>query len=139
MYKFRRRAFTLVELILVVSMVIILAVIGTSSSNKAKNKAISKEAISNLKLIAAAERIYKMESDTGVYTACSCNSTATCNNVTTGCNQLLKLNLNPTNWSYTVTLAAGAATATATNASIGTYYLCSGNFDLEPKLGSCPP
>jgi type II secretory pathway pseudopilin PulG len=93
-------------------MVVILAAIGTSSYSKSKNKALSREAIANLRLIAAAERIYKMESNTGVYVACA-NATA--------CNTELKLNLNATNWGYEVVDVSGSgATATATINAIGT-------------------
>ncbi|MBN2830856.1 MAG: type II secretion system protein [Candidatus Omnitrophica bacterium] len=101
------RGFTLIELILVVSMIIILAAIGAVNYSKSKNKAIVREAISNLKLIAAAERIYKMEQ--GSYVNCD-NST--------GCNSLLKLNLNAKNWEYKVTGAPTAANIQATGLAI---------------------
>lgn len=137
MLKIKRNAYTLMEMVLVVCMIGILAAIGTTSYTKSKAKATAKEAISNLKLIAAAERIYKMENGTGVYIACNCSSAANCINAT-GCNTLLNLNLNTANWTYTVTLpTASSAKAQATGS--GTYTICSSNFDAEPASGtSCP-
>ena len=130
MLKAENKAFTLIEMILVVSMVIILSAIGTSSYSKAKNKALSREAIANLKLIAAAERIYKMEDNFNSYVACVDADE---------CNTKLKLNLNTTNWTYNVILVSGNAEARAVNTTIGTYTHCSSNFDAEPELGtSCP-
>jgi len=125
----KRGAFTLIELIVVVVIIITLALIAIPSYSKSKNRAIQKEAISNLKLIAAAERIYRMENN--VYVACSCSSPSVCANATTGCNPLLKLMLNNANWSYTVAAAAGTSCAiTAASTGIGcTYTLNSADFD----------
>jgi prepilin-type N-terminal cleavage/methylation domain-containing protein len=138
MPKTKSRGFTLIELILVVSMLLILAVIGTNSYSKSKNKSISREAIANLKLIAAAERIYKMESTSNSYAPC-----------TTGpnCNLLLKLNLNENNWGYKVDAVAGSGTtadATVT-ATLQTDSNCkytldalTGGFDADPSGSGCP-
>ncbi len=141
MLKIGKRSFTLIELVLVVSLVVILAVIGTSSSGKARNKAVSREAIANLKLIAAAERIYKMENDADAYVACA---------NTVACNNTLNLHLNATNWTYIVNGVSGSgSTAAATVNANGTargisgcnYTLTSADFDTQDfttKTGSCP-
>ncbi|MDO8662297.1 MAG: type II secretion system protein [Candidatus Omnitrophota bacterium] len=130
------RGFTLIELILVVTVIITLALIAIPNYNKSKDRAIEKEGISNVRLIAAAERIYKMESSANVYVACA--------NATT-CNTALNLNLNATNWSYKVELASGSgvATITATGSAVSgcSYTLTSANFDAEPTVpagSSCP-
>jgi len=55
------KGFTLVELLIVVVIVGILAALGLPQFTKAREHAMGKEAIVNLKLIAAAEKIYRME------------------------------------------------------------------------------
>lgn len=143
MLRTKNRAFTLIELIIVVVLVIILSIIGIASYGKARNKAISKEAVANLKLIAAAERIYKMESNADAYAACL-NSGA--------CNTMLKLYLNETNWTHSVATnglsgPTATATITATGTSSGisgcTYTFQSADFDntsgySTKTAGVCP-
>lgn len=145
MAKNKNRAFTLIELILVVSVIVILAAIGIVNYDKSRNKAISREAIANLRLIAASERIYKLEQ--GRYTGCVCNDSASCAVVATGCNSLLRLALNTRNWTYNVTPAglSDAVTITAASTASGisgcTYTLTSADFDTSDytsKSSSCP-
>ncbi|MFH0855042.1 MAG: prepilin-type N-terminal cleavage/methylation domain-containing protein [Candidatus Omnitrophota bacterium] len=137
---FSLAGFTLLELLLVVTVIVILALIAIPGYNKSKNRAIGKEAVANLKLIAAAERIYKMENDS--YITCVCTNSTTCA-ASTGCNSRLRLMLNTSNWQYGVTGSATAVTVTATyklNSSCK-YNIYSSNFDLDPvKSGaaSCP-
>jgi type II secretory pathway pseudopilin PulG len=122
-------AFTLVELILVVVVVITLALIGVPSYVKSKNRAIGREGISNIKLMAAAERIYRMEN--GAYAACG--STAACNST-------LKLMLNGKNWSYFAgSTGQVLATSTAASGISCTYSLLPSGYDGEPTGSySCP-
>jgi len=133
------RGFTLIELILVVAVIITLAAIAIPNYSKSKNRAIEKEAISNLKLIVAAERIYKMENN--AYVDCTCTDATTC--AATGCNYILKLMLNTTNWQYTVATASGTTTAKAAPGVISgcSYTIDSTNFDAEPTVAAgstCP-
>lgn len=129
MFKEKIRAFTLIELILIISIIGILSIIGTASYGKARNKALSREAIANLKLIAAAERIYKMESSTNTYFDCD---------DTPACNTGLKLSLNPTNWTYGVA-ANGDITVTGVAISGCTYTLTSANYPTDGYTASgCP-
>ena len=107
-------AFTLIELIMVVAVIITIALIAIPNFSKSKIKAISKEGLANVKLIAAAEIIMKMENN-GNYVDCSGS----------GCNAALKLMLNDTNWVYTV--FSGNITASATGVGC-TYILNSGDF-----------
>ena len=121
-------AFTLIELILVIMIIITLALIAIPSYTKSKQRAIEKEGISNVKLMAAAERIYQME--VGDYVACA--DTATCNS-------LLKLMLNATNWAHQVS-SLGNINATS-NASTGmscTYTLTPAGYDGAPSDSGCP-
>ena len=94
------RGFTLVEMVIVILVIGILASFAVPVFGKLKERTVAKEAKANLKLIAATEKIYKMER--GAYTPCSCGSPSACNNPATGCNALLKLSLNNENWGYTV-------------------------------------
>ena len=139
MPKIKSRGFTLIELILVVSMIIILAVIGTNSYIRPRNRALSREAIATLRLIAAAERIYKMENTNDTYIACS--------NAGTTCNDALRLYMNATNWTHEVRDVAGSgtaataniiATSTATTGCTYTYPLDSTNLDPDPTVSGCP-
>ena len=132
----RGYGFTLIELILVVAIVTTLALIVIPSYSKFKAKSISKEAVSNLRLLAAAERLYKVENN--FYATCSCVNSGDCGAAATGCNSLLRLMLNTNNWLYTVTGNTSAVTATATSGGC-VYSISSSNFDLEPqKSGGCP-
>lgn len=101
-----KRAFTLLEIIIVVLIIGTLAAIGIPNLVKTREHAVGKEAISNLKLIAAAERIVRMESNNALFVACACNDAATCARTTEtptfGCNHILKLSLTTQNWSYQV-------------------------------------
>ena len=106
-----RRGFTLIELMIVVVIVGMLAALAMVQFSAPMEDSLSKEALANLKLIAAAEKIYRMEA--GVYI------TATNETVI---NKLLRLSLpeNATtkNWQYNVTATANGrvfnATATRT-------------------------
>jgi prepilin-type N-terminal cleavage/methylation domain-containing protein len=124
------KAFTLIEMILVVSMVGVLSVIGITSYDKSKNKALAREAVANLKLIAAAEKIYRMESDSNTYVACDDAAE---------CNSTLNLNLNETNWAYSVALDGSDASMQATLVSdTGCSYTLSTSSDSEPAPNDCP-
>jgi type II secretory pathway pseudopilin PulG len=130
----KKDGLTLIELLLVISIIITLASIAIAKYNKPKARAVQKEALSNIKLIASAERIYRMEM--GDYYACSCSSSATCSNNATGCNSILRLMLNTQNWAYGVTTAGslGNLTANISASAQGggcTYTLVSGDFDSK--------
>ncbi len=125
---------------MVVSVIITLALIAIPSYNKSKLKAIQREGLVNLKLLAAAERIYRMENE--VYTKCFCPDASTCSGAT-GCNLLLHLNLNLINWRYVCDDSAGNGGITAWAISqVGTctYTLNDADFDTKDyssKTASC--
>ncbi len=137
-----RKGFTLVELIIVVVIIGILATFAMPQFAKTKERTLDKEAQANLKLIQAAEKIYRMENDLGTYYP---GGAAT--NDITAINDNLKLSLpaSNTNWTYAVT-ATDPATANATATRVGsgarvwTILLTSGASDVPCCSGTgCPP
>lgn len=89
-----KKSFTLIELLAVIIIIGILATLGLSQYYPLKERALDKEAIANLKLIRAAERIYRMEINN--YIACADTSAVNIN---------LKLVIPTTgnpNWKYKV-------------------------------------
>lgn len=138
--KSKRRTFTLIELLMVIGVIIILAGIAMPNFYKAKEKALTKEAIINLKLIAAAERIYRMENNT-FYPA---NGTES---ILTNINTNLKLMLSGTNWTHSITTTLGPPpTFIITGGRVGTdgyldcvYTLTDTDVDGEPNASvACP-
>lgn len=86
-----KNGFSLVELIVVIVVIGILAAIAIPNYGKAKERALVKEAISNLKIVDAAEKIYYVEH--AVYASCADTGT---------CNDMLHLQLDNTNWDYQI-------------------------------------
>lgn len=121
-----RRCFTLLELITVVIIMGILASIAFPVFTKTKEEVLNKEAKANLKLIQAAEKIYKME--LGVYCASSDIDTI---------NPSLKLDLTGQNWSYS---ADTTGTGTATRAGrTWTLYISNPDEPICSPSSNCPP
>ncbi|MDD5518305.1 MAG: type II secretion system protein [Candidatus Omnitrophota bacterium] len=129
----KNNGFTIIELVLVVVTLTILASIAIPNFLKAKAKTEQREAIANLQLIAAEEKIYYTEY--ADYLDCSCSTSADCAGAA-GCNNLLKLMLNTQNWTYGV-VASGSTgsrlatiTSTAKNGSC-VYSLTSTDFNTK--------
>ena len=110
-----KKGFTLLEIMIVIVIIGILSTLGISQYIPARERAFGKEAIANLKLIRAAEKIYYME--LGTYYGPQ-------NNVTF-INTNLKLQLVETNWDYNIESAnATSFTAIADRQGSGTYSTC---------------
>jgi prepilin-type N-terminal cleavage/methylation domain-containing protein len=105
----RKNGFTLLELIIVIVIIGILATLGLSQYAGFKERELDKAAQSDLKLIRAAERIYRMEN--GEYVACA----STEGNVNNRCNSVLRLAVKEgagRDWIYAVTISGSGDTGT---------------------------
>lgn len=123
------RSFTLLELIIVVIIIGILATFAMPAFRVTQERALDNEARANLKLIFAAEKIYRME--TNAYVACV---------DITAVNNTLKLSI-PTsspNWNYkvdaTITTFTGKAQRTSTSDS---RVWCIDQLTEEPYQTGC--
>lgn len=130
---------TLIELIIGAVIVIIISGISIPVYNKSKEHFLGKEAVANLKLIAAAEKIYRMNNLS--YVSCNCINSAKCAKPQSGCNAILKTNLNTQNWAYLVGVVSGSYEATASRQSGGysdcTYTMRS-SYDEPVPNSQCP-
>jgi prepilin-type N-terminal cleavage/methylation domain-containing protein len=89
----RFRAFTIIELIITVIIVGILATVGVGQYTGTREQAVRREAMSNLALIASAEKYLSLQADTYKnYT----------NTSEVNSNLRLSLPLNSPNWNYKV-------------------------------------
>jgi prepilin-type N-terminal cleavage/methylation domain-containing protein len=93
-----KKGFTLIELMTVIIIVGILATISVVHLTGSSEMTLDKEAKANLKLISAAEKIYRMEA--GGYANAS--NELTINSVL---RLMLPANVSSKNWNYTVTVA----------------------------------
>lgn len=125
----KEKGFSLVELVIVVVIIGILATFAMPTYRNTQKKVLVNEAQSNLKLVRAAERIYRME--TGGYIGCA--DTATVNNN-------LKLSIpGSSKWSYKVVGASASAfTAKAKGAGAASGEVWCIKQDTEqPYSSSC--
>ncbi len=100
---------TLLELMVVLIIVATLAILALPQLRVARENALDKEAQANLKLIQAAEKIYRMEAS--FYTACADR---------VAINQTLLLDIPSTNnWTYNVVIAGNDFTGQAIRISDG--------------------
>ena len=113
----RDRAFTILELMVVVIIVGILATLSVQHMFAGREMALEREAISNLKLIVAAEKIYRLETESYISLV-----------GLTAINQNLNLAIsNSTFWNYKVELTGGgtgiSARAQRNNGAATTFCL----------------
>jgi len=130
----------------------ILVTLAIPNFTRSQERAYGREAIANLKMIGAAERMYRMELTPNAFVACNCGCAGTaagcCNDavsVPSGCNFVLKLDLNTARWTYAVAQPGGPSTFRATADRIGAggfldcqYVFTDANTDPVPNA-SCPP
>jgi prepilin-type N-terminal cleavage/methylation domain-containing protein len=132
----QKKAFTLVEILVVVIIIGILSTLGFVNYSRIKEGALTKEARANLKLIAAAERIYRMEY--GHYYIQGTGETVT------DINRNLRLGLNETNWGYQISNTGGTNNTfqAVANRPIGantcTYSIDQGTAGEPTGNANCP-
>ena len=126
-----KRGFTLTELIVVIIIIGILATLALTHYRPVRERSLDKEAQANLRLIEAAQRIYRMEAGF-FYPRTGTETTA-------DMNRDLKLALPTQNWSYGTT--SGISTASRASGtrvwtlSVGGTLGCTGGSVNDP----CPP
>jgi len=130
------RSFTLLEVLMVVVIVGILASLAVINYTPIRERALDKEAIANLKLIMAAERIYRMEAGNYFYSSDIGEL-----------NSNLKLSLPTTpnrTWNYEVAadptrVIGNCAEAIRNGADRRRWHLLDNDPDGEPDPGGCIP
>lgn len=129
-----KRGFNLLELVIVLIIVGVLATIALPSYTRSREQGLGGEALSNLRLISAAEKVYRLEIGT-FWPSNGGNDTSL-----TSINTNLKLYLTNTNWNWSITGTASAFTAYGDRVS-GAYADCVYSITqggTETKGGSCP-
>lgn len=99
-YLLPETAFTLMELITVLVIIAVLATLGITQYMPVRERAFDREVEANLRLIAAGERIWRMEDANTQYRACA-------NTVAVNTDLRLSLPTNNPNWNYQVFTYAG--------------------------------
>jgi len=152
MLKNKNSGFTLLEMLVVVIIVGITATLAIPHFTVSRERVFGREAIASLRMIAAAERMYRMELTPDLFIACNCLCSGTaatcCNNTADGCNFLLRLDLNTDHWTYAVTVTAGPPPtfrATANRIGAGGFLNCqyvlthAGTDPAPTVVADCPP
>ena len=139
----KRKGFTLFELVIVIVIIGILATFGVSQYNPMRESALNKEAIANLKLIQAAQKVYNMEN--GHYANCLTMGWA--GNAEACINDNLKLSLpansNPNaSWDYETygTISAPGCVHCRRRASnTREFHIGIHEDEVDTTTGSCHP
>ena len=124
---------TLMEILVVLIIIGVIAALAFPGFQRTRNNALSREAISNLRLIAAAQKAHRMKCPQERYLPCD---------DTAACNAGLRLDLNPNNWGYSVVVAGAPEVATLSaiwnDDANCIYTLTSANFYANPGSTGCP-
>jgi len=128
------KGFTIIEILVAIIIVSILTALAVTQYTPARERAVGREAVSTLRLIAAAERIYRMEIG-GFYPP---NIQVT---DPVAISDNLRIMLNENNWDYWLN-SNGSNTFTATSNRItgtGCLYTMNQDIGAEPvPYGNCP-
>lgn len=122
------RSFSLLELVAVLLIVGVLAVLALPSFKAARDNALNREAEANLKLIQAAEKIYRME----ISAFYACADTQTINT-----QLFLAIPRTNPNWDYRVNVAGNTFTAKAQNVQDTTKRWCLDTDQNSPYSAGC--
>ncbi|MDD5255182.1 MAG: prepilin-type N-terminal cleavage/methylation domain-containing protein [Candidatus Omnitrophica bacterium] len=115
---YRTSGVTLTEILTVIIIIAILAALALPQFATTRERALSKEAKANLKIIDAAEKIYRME--VGFYYPYSGSKTDPVE-----INSDLKLSVTENNWDYAISGGSGSSyVATADRQGSGGYSNC---------------
>lgn len=138
MRKFRIKAITIIEILTTLIIISILAALALPQFTATRERSLSKEARANLKLIDAAEKIYRMEE--GFYYPYSGSVNSAIDAERQGIYSYLKLAITPAaavkNWDYNITGNSGSSySSVADRTGSGGYLNCQykmNNTDAEP-------
>jgi prepilin-type N-terminal cleavage/methylation domain-containing protein len=130
-----KKAVTLLELLITVIILGILAALAIPNYYKTREHALGKTAVANLKLLDAAEEIYRLE-----YKAYYPSPAPGSVNALAEINNYLKLSLSDDNWDYTVTTTSdNAFTAIAERENEGGYLDCQYSINQGSPDGNPQP
>ena len=123
------RSYTLLELVITVVIVGVLATLGFINYSSYREGALDREASANLRLIIAAERIYRIE--VGAYYAAA-------DNAAINTNFRLMLPVSGTiNWNYLTTASGGSTCGQATRSTAARTWRLRVT-ESDPSSGTCP-
>lgn len=107
-----KKSFTLLEIIIALVIISVLSTISISGYNRSREQSLSREAISTLHAMMAAEKMASLQNN-GNFIFCQCwsNNPAAANScdfagAPPGCNRSLWLNISALNWAYYTQLPA---------------------------------
>ncbi len=128
---------TLTELLTIIVIIGVLATLALPNYVRNREQVLDREAEANLRLIAAAEKIYRMDASPNYYYPFSGSETVIAN-----INTNLKLLLNERNWNYEIVGGANTFAASAQRQS-GAFSTCRYSInqaqdDPQVAAGTCP-
>lgn len=118
------------EVFVVIVIIGILATLGITHYGSYKERTLDKEAQANLRLIKAAEKIYKMENSSYYPTIGSTTDVAAINDD-------LRLQLTTTNWNYKIDGGAATFTGKAQRVTDATRIWCINQTVDNPYTAGC--
>ena len=127
----RKRAFTLIEVIITLIIIGILSTLAFTNYGSYRERVLDKEAIASLKLMQQAQKIYRME-NAAYYPIGTSSETGIA-----AINNNLKLFLNEQSWDYVAYSGGAFGVGTSTAARLGRTWTLTINADASVCTGSC--